>query len=75
MVHQNAASAEMIEPESESGIRVRGQEHPLLSAIACAPLDPISDEENALLDEITQTTSHWLSTEEFVASIGIGSAP
>lgn len=44
--------------------------HPLVTAINNAPLSPISDEENAVLDGIVSNTSQWLTDEEFVAAVG-----
>ncbi len=75
MAHDNAAAAELIEPVSESGVQLRGATHPLLAAIERAPLAAISDEENAILDEIVRTTDAWMTDEEFVASVGLGSTP
>lgn len=61
-------AVEADQPVSDSGVQVRSA-HPLLAAIARAPLDPISDEENALLDEIARTTDDWMTHEEFVAGL------
>ena len=45
--------------------------HPLLEAIEKAPLDPISDEENAELDKLAASTE-WIPDGEFCEMIGIG---
>ena len=68
---RDLAGDETNEPESKSGVRV----HPLIDAMSRAPLDPISDEENEILDEIVRTTDHWLTHEEFLAEVGVGHDP
>lgn len=70
MAQNDALALDTSNPEADSGVRLRGTKHPLLVAIENAPLVPISDEENAQLDEILRTTTHWLSDDEFVAAIG-----
>lgn len=57
--------------DATGNVRTRSVVHPLLTAIENAPLEPISDEENAQLDEILQSTTHWLSDEEFMSSVGL----
>jgi hypothetical protein len=74
MAQSDALVAE-VSPGSDSGVRIRRTVHPLLAAIESASLAPISDEENAQLDEIVRTTSHWLTDEEFVAAVGLKSTP
>jgi len=69
MVPRQRADVEAVDPATET------EPHPLLAAIARAPLDPISDEENAALDELVRTTSEWMTDEAFVAAVGCGSAP
>ncbi len=71
MAQSNALIADIVSPGSNSGVRLRRAVHPLLAAIESAPLEPISDEENAQLDEIRRTTTHWLTDEEFVAAVGL----
>lgn len=71
MAQNNALIADPLSPDSDSGVRLRSSVHPLLVAIENAPLDPISDEENAELDEILRTTTRWLTDEEFVAAVGL----
>jgi hypothetical protein len=71
MAQGNALIADTLSPDSDSGVRLRRSVHPLLAAIEQAPLDPISDEENAQLDEILRTTTHWLTDEEFAAAVGL----
>lgn len=70
MARSDALASESTHPSSDSGVRLRRTMHPLLATIENAPLVPISDEENAQLDEIVRTTTHWLSDEEFVESVG-----
>lgn len=70
MAQRDALAIDVVNPSSDSGVRLPRTTHPLLAAIENAPLDPISDEENAQLDEIVRTTTHWLSDEEFTASVG-----
>jgi len=53
------------------GVRPRSKVHPLLAAIENAPLEPISDEENAQLDEVLHSTTNWLTDEEFMSSVGL----
>lgn len=71
MAQSNALTADIADPDSDSGVRLRRTVHPLLAAIENAPLDPISDEKNAELEEILRTTTHWLTDEEFVAAVGL----
>jgi len=71
MAQSNALAADVPNPDSDSGVRERRAMHPLLIAIENAPLDPISDEKKAELDEIFRTTTHWLTDEEFVAAVGL----
>jgi hypothetical protein len=72
MAQSNVLIADIVSPGSDGGVRQRRTVHPLLTAIENAPLEPISDEENAQLDEILRTTTHWLTDEEFVAAVGLG---
>ena len=44
---------------------------PVLRAIAAAPYVPISDEEMAFLDELERSTTRWLSSDEFLAEVGL----
>ncbi len=75
MSDASALKIDAISPDSDSGVRRRSDVHPLLLAIEAAPLEPISDEEAAELDEIVRTTTKWLTTEEFLAATGIGPIP
>jgi len=68
---QSTVLAADVSPGSDSGVRLRRSVHPLLAAIESAPLAPISDEENAQLDEIIRTTTKWLTEEEFAAAVGL----
>ena len=70
MAQRDALAVEVANPSSDSSVGLRRTTHPLLAAIEHAPLVPISDEENAQLDEIVRTTTHWLSDEAFTASVG-----
>ncbi|UQA59090.1 hypothetical protein [Polyangium aurulentum] len=65
---KDLGAAEVDQPASESGVQVRSV-HPLLAAIARAPLDAISDEENALLDDIARSTDAWTTHEDLVAAL------
>lgn len=71
MAQSNALIADIVSPGSDSGVRLRRTVHPLLTAIENAPLEPISDEENAQLNEILRTTTHWLTDEDFVAAVAL----
>jgi len=61
----NLLGAEAIEV-TPGGTTTRRAAHPLFAAIDRAPLEPVSDEENAMLDELERSTE-WLTDEEFEA--------
>lgn len=70
MAQSSALIPNVINMVSDGGVRARSKVHPLLAAIENAPLEPISDEENAQLDEILHSTTQWLTDEEFVSAVG-----
>ncbi|MRG92395.1 hypothetical protein [Polyangium spumosum] len=66
---RDLARDEADEPASKSGVQAT---HPLVAAVACAPLDPVTDEEFESLQWILRTADDWIGHEEFVADLGIG---
>jgi hypothetical protein len=44
---------------------------PVLRALAAAPYVPVSDEENAFLDEIERTCTERIPHKEFLAMVGL----
>jgi uncharacterized protein YeeX (DUF496 family) len=70
---RNATGCETLDDVTEliRNLRAEAAEnHPLITAIQNAPVVPISDEENAELDEIAKS-SRWLTDEEFRASVPV----
>jgi hypothetical protein len=65
MKQDGTALVEAKGPESDSRAGVH-RVHPLLAAIERAPLEPISDEENALLDEILHRADYWVKHEDLI---------
>jgi hypothetical protein len=59
------------EPESDSGVRVRQDEDPVLAAVKRAPFVPLTTEEKAMLAELADRPVRWIPHEQFVAGLGL----
>ena len=70
-----STAAEVLEQDLESGVRERRVIHPVELTLTNLPLDPISDEDNARIDETLRSTKRWLTHEELLASLGFGQEP
>ncbi len=65
---KKSAVVQADEPASQSGVTHRGND-PVLAAIDAAPWVPVSEDENALLDDIERSTVRWIPHDTFVAAL------